>query len=553
VPIATVSLDETIMEVNTAFARLLGYRPEELVGTKIDDYLPASEHGVAARELRRKLSGDAAITVYEQEFLARDGSRVILEVSTRLIEEKGRPVGTQGICRDMTAQKGAEADLRRLADLNRHQALHDALTGLPNRTYFREAVENALATAQRNGGELAVLVMDLDRFKEINDTLGHHYGDQLLAEVAQTLRGAVRQGDVVARLGGDEFGILLQAPAEIATVAVLTSGRIERALERPFTVEGLPLSVDASIGIAQHPGDGDGVDILLQRADVAMYLAKGRGEPHALYAPAHDRHDMRRLQLLGELRRALEQGELVVHYQPTANMSTGKIERVEALLRWQHPTLGFVPPGDFVPLAEQTGLIRPLTAYVVEAAIRQCRSWRENGLEIAVAVNLSVRNLSDTGFAGTVSTLLRRYDVAPSSLLFEVTESAIVADPARAEIVLAELRALGIRLAIDDFGTGYSSLAFLARQPLDQVKIDRSFVMNLAADAEHAAVVRSIINLGHDLGLEVVAEGVETAEVWARLAELGCDVAQGYFVTPPLPADELFGWIDRRARVDAAA
>jgi diguanylate cyclase (GGDEF)-like protein/PAS domain S-box-containing protein len=553
-PIATVDLDETITEVNAAFARILGYRRHELVGTKIDDYLPASEHGVAARELRRKLSGDAAVTTYEQEFQARDGSRVVLEVSTRLIEEQGRPVGTQGICRDMTAQKAAEADLRRLADLNRHQALHDALTGLPNRTYFREAVENALANAQGGGGELAVLVMDLDRFKEINDTLGHHYGDRLLAEVAESLRAAVRQGDVVARLGGDEFGILLQAPAEIAMVAVLTAGRIERALERPFTVEGLPLSVDASIGIALHPQDGNGVELLLQRADVAMYLAKGRGEPHALYAPDHDRHDMRRLQLLGELRRALDQGELVVHYQPTARIASGKIERVEALLRWQHPTLGFIPPSDFVPLAEQTGLIRQLTAYVVEEALRQCRSWREDGLEIEVAVNLSARNLSDSGFASTISALLRRYEVPPRALLFEVTESAIVSDPARAEVVLAELRALGIGLAIDDFGTGYTSLAFLARQPLDQVKIDRSFVTNLVDDAEHAAVVRSIINLGHDLGLEVVAEGVETVEVWARLAQLGCDIAQGFYLTPPLPADQLRDWIDdRRAVLGAAA
>jgi diguanylate cyclase (GGDEF)-like protein/PAS domain S-box-containing protein len=545
-PIATVDLDETITEANAAFADLLGYRPEELVGTKIDDYLPPAGHGVAARELERKLAGNAVITTYEQVFVARDGRHVVLEVSTRLILDEGRPIGTQGVCRDVTAQKQAEADLRQMAELNRHQALHDSLTGLPNRAYFAEAVEAALAEARADGGELAVLVMDLDGFKEINDTLGHHYGDRLLAEVATALRTGVREDDVVARLGGDEFGILLRAPAEIETVSVLNAGRIARALEQPIAVDGLPLSVDASIGIALHPQHGDAVDLLLQRADVAMYLAKGRGDGHTLYASDHDRHDRRSLRLLGELRRAIDAQELILHYQPTMRVDTGEVECVEALVRWQHPTLGLIPPGDFVPLAEQTGLIRPLTLYVVAEALQQCRRWDELGLELTIAVNLSVRNLSDTDFAGTIASLIRSSGLAPTRLLFEVTESAIVSDPARAEVVLGELRDLGIKLAIDDFGAGYSSLAFLARQPFDQVKIDRSFVMNIASDAEHAAIVRSIVNLGHDLSLEVVAEGVEDRQAWDRIALLGCDVVQGYYLTPPLPPDGLRAWLENQ-------
>jgi diguanylate cyclase (GGDEF)-like protein/PAS domain S-box-containing protein len=551
VPIATVDMTDAISDVNSAFARTLGYKPSELIGTNIADYMAAEGRRRATEELNRKLSGEARTSTYEQEFIAADGRRIVFEVSTRLLEKNGEPVGIQGICRDVTEQRRAEAELRELAEVNRYQARHDALTGLPNRTSFREAVEDAIATARAEKSQLAVLVMDINRFKSINDALGHAVGDSLLRRVAETISGAVRESDVVGRLGGDEFAVLVRARSAIGPIAAEAAARIARALERPFTVRDLPLSVDASMGIALHPRHGENAEALLQHADVAMYVAKDRREPSAVYTEEYDQNDAAMLRRLGELRGAIARRELVLHYQPKLDLRTGEINRVEALVRWQHPSEGLLGPNDFVPLAEQTGLIRPLSRYVLVEALEQCRRWHDEGREVGVSVNLSGGNLSDESFVDVVRESLEATGISPGLLVLEVTETAIIGDPRRAETVIADMHRLGVKISLDDFGTGYSSLSFLTRLPLDQIKIDRSFVTRLRPDDE--AIVRSIIRLGHDLGLEVVAEGVETADVWKRLRQFDCDLLQGYHLSPPLPALEFAAWLDSRPKVDAAA
>jgi diguanylate cyclase (GGDEF)-like protein/PAS domain S-box-containing protein len=543
-PIGTVTMDDVFTDVNSAFERVLGYSREELIGTSLENYLTPSGLAHARRESERKLSGEARGSTFEQHFIAKDGHRVVLEVSSRVIEQDGRPVGIQGICRDITARKEAEDELLRLSELNRHLSLHDGLTGLPTRVSFRERVENAITAADRDGPGLSVLLMDLDRFKEINDTLGHHYGDLLLVELARRLETVLRAEESVARLGGDEFGILVPELSESSSDLYETLERILASLEQPFQVDGLPLHVEASIGVARFPQHGRDVDVLLQRADVAMYLAKGVGSPHAVYTAELDHHDTASLTLLSELPRAMRDRELELNYQPKLDAATGALAGVEALIRWHHPTRGLIPPVDFVPAAEKTGLIQGLTRYVLDEALGQIASWQKQGLEVTVAVNLSMRNLHDPTLPDQVAALLEKWQLDGTRLTVEITESAIISDPAGTKDVIRRLKLLGVGIAIDDFGTGYTSLAYLARLAITQLKIDRSFVMNMDANADDAAIVRSIITLGHDLGLEVVAEGVETDEAFATLSRLGCDTIQGYWLSRPLPAAELKAWLD---------
>jgi diguanylate cyclase (GGDEF)-like protein/PAS domain S-box-containing protein len=538
-PIGTVTMDECFTEVNGAFERVLGYSRAELIGTHLTNYLAPEGIEASLRATERKLSGDAATTTYEQEFIARDGHSVLLEVSSRIVEDGGRPVGVQAICRDITARKQADLELRRLSELNRHQSLHDHLTGLPNRVSFGQQVEHAISVADTDGSQLAVLLMDLDRFKEINDTLGHRYGDLLLVELSRRLESVLRRSDTVARLGGDEFGILVRQLSESEADLEQALERILAALDSPFQVDGLPLHVEASIGIARFPAQGRDVDLLLQRADVAMYLAKETGTPHAVYAPELDRHDAAGLTLLSELPRAIRNRELVLHYQPKVDVGTGGLAGIEALVRWEHPERGLIAPGEFVPAAEKTGLIEPLTRYVLDEALGQLARWDK------VAVNLSMRNLHDPGLPEEVARLLLKWELPGERLTVEITESAIVSDPEKMTGVIRELKRLGVGIAIDDFGTGYTSLAYLARLAITQLKIDRSFVHNMHADTDDAAIVRSIITLGHDLGLEVVAEGVETEATFDQLARLGCDMVQGFWLSRPLPPAALAEWLAR--------
>ena len=445
---------------------------------------------------------------------------------------------------------GASKTLRHQAEVNEHQALHDALTDLPNRTLFHDRVHQALTSARRDHVPAAVMIMDLDRFKEVNDTLGHASGDELLKQVGIRLRESLRESDTVARLGGDEFGVLLPKVLDSAA-AVAVARKLRTTLEEPFTIHGLALQMEASIGIALYPDHGTNVQSLLQRADVAMYVAKEHPAGCEVYTRERDAYSPDRLTLLTELRRAIDRGQLVLHYQPKVDLRTGEIHGVEALVRWKHPERGMVPPDEFIPPAQKTGVIGPLTMFVLDEALRQCRTWALQGLDLCVAVNLSTRNLLDVHLPDTVGELLSRWEVHPSLLELEITESTILADPVRAMQILSRLDEMGVRLAIDDFGTGYSSLAYLKRLPVDELKIDKSFILGMEESENDAVIVRSTIDLGRNLGLRVVAEGVETSTAWNRLASLGCDIAQGYYLSRPIPASELTEWV--RARAEAGA
>jgi diguanylate cyclase (GGDEF)-like protein len=432
----------------------------------------------------------------------------------------------------------------RQAAQNQHQALHDGLTGLPNRALLHDRIERAVLSCEREGAVGAVMVLDLDRFKDVNDTLGHAQGDELLREVGPRLEGVLRATDTVARLGGDEFAILLHCvdPDAVGLVA----SKVVETLERPFEIDGVTIDIGASVGVARYPDHGEDVGTLLQRADVAMYQAKAAGTGWQAYEAAHDGHSRGRLALVGELRGAIQRDELVLHYQPKVELSDGEARGVEALVRWDHPDRGLLAPGEFIPLAEQTGLIRSLTRWVLDEALRQVARWRAEGMTLTVAVNLSARTLLDPTLPEVVDRALRRHGLEAGALELEITESSLMADPSRARDILGRLRDLGVRLAIDDFGVGHSSLAYLGRLPVDDIKVDRSFVLGMEEDPGDAAIVRSTIELARSFGLETVAEGVETSWAWHRLAEMGCDRVQGYLLSRPMPAAELAGWAAAR-------
>lgn len=436
----------------------------------------------------------------------------------------------------------ASRRLRKQAKVNEYQAFHDVLTGLANRGLFRDRVQQAIREGERENRVVALMLMDLDRFKEINDTLGHHKGDQVLQQIAGRLNEVLRDTDTVARLGGDEFAVLLPHIPDPAA-ALHVADKIQIALRQPFVVEGLALDVRASIGVSFFPGHGEDVDLLLQRADVAMYLAKAANSGCEVYAADRDQYSPSRLALVSELRRAMEDEEFVLFYQPKVDLRTGESFVAEALCRWDHPMRGMIPPNEFIPLAEHTGLIEPLTMYVLDKALRQVSQWREQDVDLTVAVNMSPRNLLDLHFPDQVDALLKKWKLPPGALHLEITESTLVADPTRAMAILGRLDQMRVEMSIDDFGTGYSSLGHLRKLPVKELKIDKSFVMNMGIDESDAIIVRSTIDLGRNLGLRVVAEGVETAEIWRQLVVLGCDYAQGFYRSRPMPADEMPRWL----------
>jgi diguanylate cyclase (GGDEF)-like protein len=429
-----------------------------------------------------------------------------------------------------------------------HQASHDSLTELPNRVLFNDRLDQALAYARRqDSSRTAVLLLDLDRFKEVNDTLGHHQGDGLLREVGERLRGTLREADTIARLGGDEFALILPLVDDEAA-AVRAAERLRAALAEPISLDGVQVQVDASIGIALYPDHGEDRETLVRQADVGMYEAKRTHAGHMVYAAEHDPYSPRRLGMVAALRAALEAGQLILHYQPKISVGTGEVRGVEALVRWPDPERGLVPPAEFIPIAESTGLIKPLTVFVLRAALTQARLWLDGGLEVPVAVNLAARSLLDAGFPDQVAQLLEEAQVAPELLELEVTETMMLEDPKRSLEVLTRLDAMGIALSIDDFGTGYSSLAQLKRLPVRSLKIDRGFVGSMCSDERDAFIVRSSIQLGHNLGLTVVGEGVEDSSTLVALGLLGCDNAQGYLIKRPCPADELTPWLQSESR-----
>jgi diguanylate cyclase (GGDEF)-like protein len=428
-----------------------------------------------------------------------------------------------------------------LQDEMEQRALHDTLTGLPNRALLADRFERALRAADRSGASAGLLLLDLDRFKEVNDTFGHHYGDELLRQIGPRLSAVLRSVDTIARLGGDEFAVLLQDvngvedAVEVAT-ALLT------ALSTPFHVEGVDLDVEASVGVVISGEHGRDPVVLMQHADIAMYIAKRQHLGVFAYDPSVDGHSATKLAMIGDLRRGLQRGELVLYYQPKINIRTGDLVGAEALVRWQHPEHGLVFPDDFIPLAERTGLINPLTRHILDTALAQARVWLDSGRPLPIAVNLSARNLHNERFAAQVDELLAVHDVPAHLLELEVTESAIMIDPVRACEMLERLSALGIRISLDDFGAGYTSLSQLKALPINEIKIDRSFVMSMNEDRRDSVIVHSVIALGHNLGLTLVAEGVESERALTTLAGFGCDVFQGNYMSRPIPVAAFDAW-----------
>jgi diguanylate cyclase (GGDEF)-like protein len=435
-----------------------------------------------------------------------------------------------------------QAELKRRQRLARvaleHQALHDSLTDLPNRLMLRQELERTILRRQLPA---ALMLLDIDNFKEINDSFGHQVGDALLRQIGPRLAESVSAGHMVARLGGDEFAILL--PGDGAAEASAMAHHLLGALERPFMSEDHALEIAASIGIAIWPEHGKAAETILQRADVAMYAAKKSGGTYAVYRQEDDPYDPDRLALRTDLRKAIEERQITLYYQPQASLATGAITGLEALARWKHPVRGWVAPNEFIPIAEKMGLIKPLTTQLIELASKDSAGWRDRW-EMPVAVNVSMRNLIDAHFPEQLQEAVAAQRVRAEEVKLEITESAVMADPSRVLETMNRLQREGFGFAIDDFGTGYSSLAYLQRLPVEEIKIDRSFISQLTRDAGSSAIVRATIELAGSLGLDVVAEGVEDGATWEMLRAMGCSTAQGYFLSRPMPADAVKGWLE---------
>ncbi len=522
--IITADAGGRIETFNPAAERMFGYARRDVMGKPVAEMVEGALGGPGTSDggARRQATGSR-----------RDGSTFDLELSCTEFPFEGHTRRVLFLI-DITRRKEQEQALE-------HQATHDALTGLPNRVKLQRKVEEVLGAAGRERCPVAFLILDLDRFKDVNDTLGHHIGDLLLRKIALRLKGSLREDDTIARLGGDEFAILL--PETDREEARAFADRVIEELRKPFEVQGLTLQVDTSIGVAMYPQHGREATLLIQRADVAMYVAKKVRNTVAIYDPVDDYNSVRHLTLKGELRRALEDESLVLHYQPKICTVSGRVDGVEALIRWEHPRHGLVMPEEFIPLAEHTGMIKPITQWVLDDALRQCAAWRGMGMRLPVSVNCSARNLLEEDLPELIRGKLQDWGLPPDHLILEITETAIIEDPDRALEVVTLLADQGVWISIDDFGMGYSSLSYLRKLPARELKIDRSFVMGMDQDEGSAVIVRSTVELAHNLGLQAVAEGVDSMEVWNRLRTLGCDRAQGYLFSRPLAAGGLTHWI----------
>ncbi len=427
------------------------------------------------------------------------------------------------------------------AALERHRALHDELTELPNRVMAEEQLDHGLLVAKRDKTPLTFLLMDLVRFKEINDSLGHFYGDYLLQEVAHRMRQVVRESDTLARFGGDEFALVL--PATTIEQAVMISMKIADALDQPFMIEGHSLKVGISIGLAMYPEHGTDSETLIQRADIAMYEAKRNDVIYAIYNIEQHRTTFNRLVMIGELRDAIACDDIFLCYQPKISIRDRSLIGVEALARWRHLDRGVIDPDDFISLAEQAGLCKPFTKLVIDKTLEQCSKWQKAGYSIPVSVNLSLKNLHDLDFPNDVAVLLKKWQMDPDMLLLEITESSIIVDQERVGKVITELKRMGLHLSIDDFGTGYSSISYLKQFPAKEIKIDKSFIIDMLNNEDNAVIVKSTIEMVHNIGRKVVAEGVEDEDTLQFLTELGCDIIQGFHLCRPLPNNELQDWL----------
>lgn len=440
--------------------------------------------------------------------------------------------------RPMTSYIAEHAQIQ--SEIHR-QSLHDTLTALPNRLLFQDRLEHEIKVAHRNGAVFAVVIFDIDRFSEINDTLGHQNGDQLLQQIATRLNDHWRKSDSIARFGADEFALLLCSVN--LDVAVLTVEKLQELFATPFIIEKTSIEIEISCGISLYPDHGESAALLMQRADSALNSAKTQTESYAVYATESDRNSVRRLTMFGQLRNAIQHGELILHYQPKVDVKSGKVNDVEALVRWRHPELGLIAPGEFIPLAERTNLIKPLTDWVVDTTLQQIKAWGSSGPRVRIAVNFSARNLSDSSLPKRIGELISRTNIKPTMLIGEITESAVMTNPQRAMDILERLNEMGIDLSIDDFGTGFGSLTYLRTLPVKEIKIDQSFVRDIIRDQHDLSIVRSVIDLAKSLDLKVTAEGVETREIFDALERLGCDKIQGYYISRPLPADEFAHWM----------
>ena len=535
-------LDGTREYVSPAAEGLLGYEPTELVGTRpLDSVHPdeAEDYRAVLNDLKH---GRVEQTTCQKRYRRKDGSYVWVEISfsrTRALATGG-PSGWVASLRDISARKEAEQQIT-------HMALHDALTGLPNRLLFRDRLNQELVNARRYGGSFAVVACDLDRFKAVNDTLGHPAGDKLLRIVADRLVSVVRNVDTVARLGGDEFAIILSWLDEPQAVSAAAE-RIIEVVGLPIDLDGTTACIGISIGIAMGTVETEDADALFKNADIALYRAKAAGRNTlSFYEPGMDGVVADRSALERDLSNAVREGGFVLHYQPILNLAAHEPSGFEALIRWQHPTRGMVSPADFIPLAEDTGLIVPLGAWTLQEACREAAGWPG---DLRVAVNVSAIQFQKSGFEQAVLGALAGSGLAPQRLELEITESILVADAEAVITCLHRLRALGVRIAMDDFGTGYSSLSYLRRFPFDKIKIDRSFIRDIA-DPDAAAIVRAIVGIGTQLGASITAEGVETDEQLARVRQEGCAEVQGFYFSQPLPAKDALDFVGRPARAAA--
>jgi diguanylate cyclase (GGDEF)-like protein len=482
----------------------------------------------------------------------RSGTAVVgcLEVTNRLGDLQVFGAADVQLLETLAAHAAVAVENNRLIDRLRHDASHDTLTGLANRRRFAAAVEAAIAVDPAPGEVVAVLQLDVENLRDVNDTIGHNAGDRLLIEVGQRVQKDAPDGALVARIAGDEFVVLVRAQGLEGALEV--GEKLQEKVSKPFAIDAFTLDVAAVVGIALFPEHAADVEPLLQRADIATSAAKNNPRRLSVYSPSMESRAVHRLGLVSELKGALDTGALSVHFQPKVALRDNELLGVEALVRWRHPDHGLVSPGDFIPVAEHTGLIVPLTHAVLRAALEQSATWAAAGCQLDMAVNLSARCLADTEFPGEVEKMLDQYGVPPERLTLEITESGMVGDADRPLPGLHRLRQLGVRLSLDDFGTGYSSLSYLRRLPVDEVKIDKTFVLGMATDSGDLAIVRSIVDLARHLGHAAVAEGVETEMTRGLLTEMGCDSAQGFYFSRPLPADRFEAWLAARTECAAA-
>jgi diguanylate cyclase (GGDEF)-like protein/PAS domain S-box-containing protein len=531
-----------VVFANAAALRIFGRPPDQLAETSAGADRRIREDGTTMPDdevpnVAAQLRGEPVRNVMMGMVRADGYVRWLLVDAVPVKNDDGSVREVVSSFTDVTDRKKAEQELQR-------QTLQDHLTGLPNRVLLLDRLEQGIRTSRRLSMPLALLVMDLDRFREVNDSLGHEAGDVLLRETADRVHADLRDTDTVARLGGDEFAMLLPGTDEDGAVRV--AQKVVASLQRPFEVNGAVLEVSASIGISLCPRHGEDVQTLLRRADIAMYAAKRSTEGFAVYADrAEDDEGSNQLALMAELRHGLSHDEVTVMYQPIVSMESRAATRVEALARWRHRERGLVPPAEFIPLAERSGLVRSLFEHVLVTTLRQCQAWQGLGLPLQGAVNLSMRNLLDPELVPSVARALERTGARPELVGLEITESMLMADPQRAMRAVEGLRSLGVQLAIDDFGVGYSSLAYLQRLPAYAVKIDRSFVSRMTRDKSSESIVKLIIELGHSLGMKVVAEGIEDRATWEALVGLRCDAAQGYYVARPMVARAIPTWLAR--------